>query len=97
MQSLFTGDMKEQGRKLMTMLKTAVGGLDRLETIVPAVENLGKRHGEYGVIDDHYDTVAQALLWTLGQGLGDAFTPEAEEAWTAVYGTLASTMKHAAK
>jgi len=29
-------------------------------------------------------------------GLGRAFTPEVEEAWTAVYGLLATTMKTAA-
>lgn len=97
MRDMFTSDMTEQGRKLMTMIKTAVTGLDKLETIVPAVESLGQRHAGYGVIDSHYDTVGAALLWTLGQGLGDAFTPEAEEAWSAVYGVLASTMKHAAK
>ena len=94
---MFKGDMVAQGRKLMIMIKTAVAGLDRLETIVPAVEKLGKRHVGYGVIDSHYDTVGAALLWTLGQGLGDAFTAEAEEAWTSVYGTLAATMKHAAR
>ena len=95
--AMFKGDMVEQGRKLMTMIKTAVAGLDKLETILPAVESLGQRHAGYGVIDSHYDTVGKALLWTLGQGLGDAFTAEAEDAWTNVYGTLAATMIQAAK
>ena len=54
--------MAEQGRLLMTMIKTAVAGLDKLDTIVPAVEQLGKRHGGYGVQDRHYDTVGGALL-----------------------------------
>ncbi len=94
---MFKGDMVEQGRKLMDMLKTAVAGLDRLESLVPALENLGRNHQGYGVIDEHYDTVGKALLWTLEQGLGDAFTLEAKDAWTAVYGTLAATMKQAAK
>jgi hemoglobin-like flavoprotein len=63
---------------------------------VPVVEDLGRRHAAYGVTDDHYDTVGAALLWTLEKGLGDAFTAEAREAWTTVYGLLASTMKNAA-
>ncbi|MBM3565292.1 MAG: hypothetical protein FJX42_04165, partial [Alphaproteobacteria bacterium] len=67
---MFKGDIKEQGRKLITMIKTAVRGLDRLEGIVPAVQQLGKRHVKYGVRDSHYGTVANALLWTLEQGLG---------------------------
>jgi len=93
---LFKGDMKAQGRKLMAMIGTAVNGLSKLETIVPAVQELGKRHVKYGVKDQHYDTVGAALLWTLEQGLGDAFTRDVKAAWTAVYGVLAATMKEAA-
>jgi hemoglobin-like flavoprotein len=94
--SLFKGDMKEQGRKLMTMIGVAVGGLSRLDSIVPAVQELGRRHAGYGVQDKHYDTVGAALLWTLEQGLGEAFTPEVKSAWTDVYAVLARTMKDAA-
>ena len=94
---LFKGDMAEQGRKLMAMLGTAVTGLTKLESIVPAVEALGQRHGEYGVQSSHYGTVAEALLWTLEQGLGDAFTDDVREAWVAAYGILSSTMIAAAE
>lgn len=93
---LFKGDMKEQGAKLMRMIGIAVRGLTDLEAIVPAVKNLGARHVDYGVKDKDYDTVGAALLWTLGQGLGDDFTPEVEAAWTEVYTLLATTMKEAA-
>lgn len=93
---LFTGDMQAQGRKLMAMMNTVVNGLTRLETIVPAVQDLGRRHAGYGVQDRHYDTVAEALLWTLGQGLGERFTKEVEQAWVAAYTLLAQTMKGAA-
>lgn len=96
LKSLFKGDMAEQGRKLMAMINTAVNGLDKLEAIVPAVEKLGERHVDYGVKDKDYDTVGAALLWTLAAGLGDAFTPDVKEAWTATYNVLASTMKTAA-
>lgn len=93
---LFKGNMEEQGKKLMKMINTAVNGLDRLEEIVPAVQQLGARHVAYGVKDEHYDTVGEALLWTLGAGLGDAFTEDTKEAWATVYGVLADTMKAAA-
>jgi hemoglobin-like flavoprotein len=94
---LFKGDIKEQGRKLMAMIGTAVAHLDKLGDIVPAVQALGKRHAGYGVREEHYGTVAQALLWTLGQGLGRDFTDEVKEAWTAAYTILADTMKTAAR
>ena len=70
---LFDGDMEEQGRKLMAMIATAVANLDTLDAIVPAVRNLGRRHAVYGVRDADYDTVAEALLWTLERGLGSEF------------------------
>jgi hemoglobin-like flavoprotein len=93
---LFTTDLTEQGRKLMQMIAVAVNGLDRLDELVPAVRQLGIRHARYGVKDQHYDTVAEALLWTLERGLGSDFTPAVKDAWTAVYGVLAATMKEAA-
>ncbi len=96
LRSLFKGDMREQGRKLMQVLGTCVSKLDALDEILPAVEDLGKRHATYGVADADYDTVASALLWTLEKGLGPAFTPEVKAAWTTVYTTLAGAMKAAA-
>lgn len=93
---LFQGDMREQGRKLMTMLRVVVNGLHRLDQLVPAVQELGRRHAAYGVADEHYDIVAAALLWTLRQGLGDDWTPNVEAAWVVAYTLLADTMKAAA-
>jgi nitric oxide dioxygenase len=93
---LFSNDMAEQGRKLATMLALAVNSLDRFDELVPVVRSLGVRHAGYGVTDAHYDTVGGALLWTLEQGLGTAFTPDVREAWTSVYGVLATAMKSAA-
>jgi hemoglobin-like flavoprotein len=94
--SLFKGDITEQGRKLMQMLGMAVKSLDRLEQFLPAVRTLGARHVGYGVEEKDYDTVGRALLWTLRQGLGDAFTPEVEAAWAEVYATLAAAMQSGA-
>ena len=93
---LFKGDIQEQGTKLMNMLGTAVKGLSNLEALVPAVQALGKRHIAYGIKDQHYDTVGIALIWTLGQGLGDDFTDEVKQAWLETYGVLSSVMKDAA-
>jgi len=62
---LFRGDMKAQGRKLMEIITAAVDGLNDLDTLVPAVEDLGRRHAGYGVLENHYGSVGWALLWTL--------------------------------
>jgi hemoglobin-like flavoprotein len=90
---LFKTDLVEQGKKLMQMIGFAVKGLDTLDQLVPAVQNLGRRHAGYGVTDVHYETVGGALLWTLEKGLGPAFTPDVKAAWVTVYTLLATTMK----
>lgn len=89
---MFPQDLKEQKAKLMGMLGTAVGNLHQLETILPAVKELGQRHKGYGVTAAHYAPVGAALLWTLEKGLGADFTPEVEAAWTETYTTLAGVM-----
>jgi hemoglobin-like flavoprotein len=93
---LFRGDVKDQGKKLMSTLKVAVHSLDRLDALIPVVQALGRRHLAYGVRDEHYDTVGACLLWTLEKGLGDAWNADVKEAWTVVYGILAKVMKDAA-
>ncbi|MEH6474300.1 MAG: globin family protein [Sneathiella sp.] len=93
---LFKGNMKDQGKKLMATIGVAVSSLTNLERIVPTVQKLGASHKKYGVEDKDYDTVAEALLWTLGKGLGPAFTPEVKAAWTETYTILATVMKNSA-
>ncbi|MGV3721858.1 MAG: globin family protein [Actinomycetota bacterium] len=96
LRALFKPDMTEQKKSLMNTITFAVRSLDRMDEVVPAVKALGRRHSGYGVKNEHYATVGAALLWTLSQGLGEAFTPEAEAAWTTLYGVLAETMQEAA-
>jgi len=93
---LFKSDMKEQGRKLVEIITIAVNCLSKLESLVSVVEDLGRRHIDYGVTEVMFDTVGEALFWTLKQGLGPAFTADVEAAWTETYNTLADVMKSAA-
>ena len=95
LRSLFPVEMSDQKEKLMQMLGTAINGLKNLEVILPAIQALGKRHQEYGVQDEHYDLVGEALLYTLEKGLDDSWTNELKAAWTEVYTTVATVMKEA--
>ena len=92
---LFPGDLKEQKKKLIAMLATAVTNLHQVDSIAPAVADLGKRHAAYGVKAEHYQPVGAALLWTLEQGLGPDFTPPVKDAWTSAYLLLAGVMQDA--
>jgi hemoglobin-like flavoprotein len=94
---MFKHDMKEQGAKLMKTIGIAVSALDDVEPLIPTLKEMGAAHAGYGVKDADYDTVAAALLWTLEQGLGDAFTDEVKNAWASVYTVLADTMKSGAE
>ena len=94
---LFRGNPREQNRKAASMMNFIVRSLTRPDALLPGVRALGERHVGYGIRDEHYDTVGQALLWTLAKGLGEIFTPEVKAAWIAAYGELSSTMKDAAK
>ena len=89
---LFRGDMTEQGRKLMATLAVVVQGLDNLESVLPAASALAKRHVGYGVRAADYAPVGAALLWTLEQGLGEAFTPDVREAWVEAWQIVAGAM-----
>ncbi len=93
---MFKGDMTAQGKKLMTMLGIVVNGLRDLDLIVPAAQKLARGHLAYGVRAEHYAPVGQALIETLEQGRGDAFTPQTREAWQAAYAVLSGVMIEAA-
>jgi hemoglobin-like flavoprotein len=94
---LFKHDMKKQGAMLMSTLGLAVGSLNNLEAILPAVRSLGQRHADYSVYTQHYQLGGEVFLWTLEYYLGDAFTPELKEAWAAAYNTLVGAMIEASE
>lgn len=93
---LFRGDMTAQGARLMQMIGGAVRLLERPSALLPVLRQLGAGHAGYGVQAAHYATVGAALIQTLRQGLGEAFTPEVEAAWGAMYTIVAETMQQGA-
>ena len=90
--AMFPADLKEQRKKLMATLAVVVNGLSNLESVLPAASALAKRHVSYGARPEHYPVVGGALLWTLEKGLGEAWTADVADAWTAAYGTLSGYM-----
>ncbi len=94
---LFQGNMAQQGARLMNMISTAVDLLEEPDALMPALRKLGARHVNYDVRDEHYATVGGALLKTLKQGLGDAYTDDVHTSWVALYGVVSHTMMEAAR
>ena len=90
---LFKHDIEEQSRKLMDMLGLLIAMLERPAGLDVELRSLGARHRDYGVKDEHYATVGQALLGMIGEVLGEQFTPEVRAAWTALYQAVQNAMK----
>jgi len=89
-------NMAAQRLKLIHMLSAAVKGMDSINALLPTLKDLGRNHVKYGVQDEHYVSVGEALLWTLEQGLGPIYTAKVADAWTATYALIADVMRQAA-
>lgn len=89
---LFPQGMHEQSRKLMDMLRVVVDAQDRFESVRPVLAELGRKHITYGAQPNHYETLRSALLWALGQALGEEFGRETKAAWTTLLDAVATVM-----
>lgn len=90
--ALFKSDMDAQGEKLMATLGFVVDHLDEPDRLLPAAEDLARRHVDYGVTADQYAPVGAALLWTLEELLGADFGPNERGAWVTAYEVLSGYM-----
>ncbi|WP_168166041.1 globin domain-containing protein [Bosea sp. PAMC 26642] len=95
--SLFKGDMSTQGVKLMEMLTVAIATLNDRDGLTTLLKRLGRNHKSYGVHDEHYAKIREALLWTMKTSLGPAHTPEVAHAWAALYDHIAAIMMDAGR
>ena len=94
--NLFHTDISEQKRKLIQALTYVVDSLDRPERLMPVIEELGRRHANYGVVAPQYDSVGSALLWALEHGLQADWTPAVRTAWLSAYQFVSRIMRDAA-
>lgn len=91
---LFKGDLKEQAGALMRMVKTVVEGLNNPQIIIPALQELGRRHNEYGVKFEHYKGFGDCLIDCIEEELKPTFDAQTRKAWDKLYGMLAEVMKN---
>lgn len=90
--ALFLSPVPEQSKKLVAMLHYMVRRMDHPDEISDTIAALAARHARYKVKAYQYAIVGNALLWTLAQGLGEAWNEEAEEAWATFYTQVAERM-----
>lgn len=93
---LFKGEMDEQAHKLVRMVQRSVDSLDDLPSLDRVITMMGARHSGYGVEEEDYPKMRDALIATLKEYLGADFGPKTSAAWTRVYNELAVLMKEGA-
>ncbi len=92
---LFKHSMNIQGQKLMQMLYSTVAGLSDQQALVPAIQEMGRRHIGYGVKPEHFPPMTSALIFSLQQHLSSDFSPEVRDAWTEFLQWVSDVMQEA--
>ncbi|MBF8191748.1 hypothetical protein ITP53_39870 [Nonomuraea sp. K274] len=93
---LFPVSMATQRDRLVGALGHVVSNVDRLDDLVPFLQQLGRDHRKFSVVAQHYPAVGQALLATLEHFLGSRWTPALAREWTQAYELVAKVMTEAA-
>lgn len=89
---MFKNDIVVQSAKLIDMLATLISMIERTGDLSSELRLMGARHKTYGVKDEHYPMVGQALLAMVEETMNGAYTPQLEEAWQALYALVSNTM-----
>lgn len=96
--ALRRSDLKTEGRKLIQLIGLAVRSFDEPERVAEAARGLGREYAAQGLTEDHFNTMGEALLWTLEQTLGEGGLDRDERtAWIRIYQTLTDWMKEGAQ
>jgi hemoglobin-like flavoprotein len=95
--ALFPQDIARQQLKLMDMIAAIVGALDQREIFQSIISYSGRQHAQFGVERAHFVAFGNALIWSLEQQVGTAFTPELKQAWTMLYNAVQNEMTRAAR
>jgi NAD(P)H-flavin reductase/hemoglobin-like flavoprotein len=97
LRQLFPAAMDKQRDRLFCALGRIVESLSAPEDMAAYLAQLGRDHRKYQVEPEMYEVVGASLLATLREFARDAFTTEAEAAWTQVYLAGSSLMIKAAE
>lgn len=97
MRALFPLAMDRQRDRFFTALTRIVWSLDSPEELGAFLDRLGRDHRKFGVNTRHYAEFTGALLATVREFCGPAWTEEVGAAWEAMLGLVTATMVKAAE
>jgi hemoglobin-like flavoprotein len=84
--------MEKQAKQLFKSLVLVVENLREPNVLSNALQGLGTRHVQYGVLPEHYPMVGSALLKTFSICLDSAWTSTTEQAWSRAYTIVTELM-----
>lgn len=91
-QALFVGEKGDRVTGMMRAINVAIHNLDDWESFIPFLQDFGRRHITYGVLESHYQSFCDALLSTLEKMSGDKLAPDTRDAWIDLYQTMGKIM-----
>jgi hemoglobin-like flavoprotein len=91
--ALFKEDIKEQGKKLMAMIKTIVDNLEDRPGMAADLKALGHKHANLGVKMEDYDPFMMTFMEALKEHLGSELNAETMQAWATAFVWISSCMK----
>jgi hemoglobin-like flavoprotein len=89
---LFSASMRAQQEKLLSALSYIVSTVDDPGTLVPFLQELGRKHEGFGALPEHFPAVGASLLATLEHFSGDEWNAELAKDWTEAYGVASQVM-----
>ncbi|MFO1143132.1 MAG: globin domain-containing protein [Amaricoccus sp.] len=89
---MFRSDLASQGMRFMTTLATIADLLDATDELEDEARDLARAHAGLGVREAHFAPMGVALMVTMAETLGAAFTPALQAAWHAAYDDFAARM-----
>lgn len=92
-----THRLADQEKMLAQALVAVVDHLEDAPWLKSTLHALGAKHVSYGVRDEMYAWVGDALLATLREVAGEAWNAELEQAWSEAYAAIAGLMQEGAR
>jgi NAD(P)H-flavin reductase/hemoglobin-like flavoprotein len=90
---LFPVNMAVQRSRLLRALVHVVRLVDQPAELDPFLEQLGRDHRKFAVVDEHYEALGHALVGALREFSGTHWSREAEDAWTEAYAIISARMR----
>ena len=90
---LFPVDLAELRAKLASTIRIAIESLRTPESLVPILEDLGRRHVDYGVLPRHLQVFGETLLEALATFDAESWDARTAGAWTRAYDAISGAMQ----